>query len=80
MDWSHYIDKDTRQSNKIYDDAYTSSWAIQDGKFVSNEIAPSREKARIVECINSNKYNITQTLAETYEVFCYYEFKCAANG
>lgn len=80
MDWSHYIDKDTRQSDKIYDDAYTSSWAIQDGKFVSNEIAPSREKARIVECINSNKYNITQTLAETYEVFCYYEFKCAANG
>jgi hypothetical protein len=31
MDWSHYADKDMRESNKIYDDAYTSSWKVING-------------------------------------------------
>jgi hypothetical protein len=39
-----------------------------------------KEKARYIECANSNKYNITQTLAETFEVFCTYEYSCGPDG
>jgi hypothetical protein len=81
MDWKNYLDAVERENTKIYDDAYTSSWTIDKyNNFISQEITSSREKARIINCVNSNKYNITQTLAETYEVFCNYEYTCTANG
>ena len=80
MDWSHYADKDMRESNKIYDDAYTSSWKVINGQLTALETTKCQEKARPMDCINSNKYNITQSLAETYEVFCHYEYKCSSNG
>lgn len=80
MDWTNYVDAEEREPNKIYEDAYVSAWNIQSGKLVPKQITPTKEKERTVDCYESNKYNITQTLAETYEVFCEYEYKCSDNG
>lgn len=86
MDWSNYTAAN-RASNKIYEDSYVSSWALknEDNAAVETTLEPAGfeeglEKARPIECANSNKYNITQTLAETFGVFCVYEYKCDNRG
>ena len=78
MDWSIYTE--SRDSTKIYEDSYISSWAVENDELIAAEVTEGIEKARYIDCSNSNKYNITQTLAETYGVFCDYEYKCAENG
>jgi len=81
MDWSHYSDKEERLPNKVYEDAYVNGWNIVEGELVPAGVTPCQEKARYINTEeNSNKYNITQTLAETFGVFCIYEYKCAENG
>ena len=69
-----------RDEDKIYEDPYISNWAVINGSLRPVAVEPFVEKARYVDCKNSNKYNITQTLAETFEVFCTYEYKCNAGG
>ena len=51
-----------------------------DGTLTAASYEPLREKARIINCQNSNKYNITQDIAETFELFCSYEYKCDDRG
>jgi hypothetical protein len=65
MDWSHYTAAN-RASNKIYEDSYVSSWALknEDNPALETTLEPAGfeeglEKARPIECANSNKYNIT---------------------
>lgn len=77
MDYSYY--SENRLSTEVYEDAYVSAW---EG---SKELQPAGiEKARIkqrqIECSNSNKYNITQDIAQTFGVFCRYEYKTDLNG
>ena len=86
MDWSNHTAAN-RASNKIYEDSYVSSWKLknEDNPAVETTLEPvgfeeGLEKARPIECANSNKYNITQTLAETFGVFCVYEYKCDNRG
>lgn len=69
-----------RDEDKIYEDPYVSNWAVINGSLRPIAVEPFVEKARYVDCKNSNKYNITQTLAETFEVFCTYEYKCNSDG
>lgn len=69
-----------RDEDKIYEDPYISDWAVINGSLRPVAVEPFVEKARYVDCKNSNKYNITQTLAETFEVFCTYEYKCNSGG
>ena len=82
MDWRYYADK--RESDKIYDDSYCEDWTISGAgdkaELIPNGYKAATEKARIVTCKNSNKYNITQSIAETFEVFCRYEYKCDERG
>lgn len=81
MDWSNYADKENRLPNKVYADAYVNNWGIENNELVPSSIQACQEKARMIDCSeNGNKYNITQTLAETFGVFCNYEYKCAENG
>lgn len=81
MDWRDYTDKDSRESTKVYEDAFIDAWKEENGELVPTHISKSEEKARYLSSeVNSNKYNITQTIAETFGVFCYYEYKCANNG
>ena len=80
MDWTSFANGKNRKRNVIYEESYTSSWEIQenpsDGK---NYVVPVKEedykeKCRIVETSDSNIYNITQTIAEKFGVFCRYEY------
>ena len=82
MDWSYFSSE--RDSTKVYENSYTGSW-IYDPNISPTELIPNgtvegKEKARYINCVNSNKYNITQTIAETFEVFCRYEYACESNG
>ena len=69
-----------RNSSIIYENPYVSNWDVVNEKLVPVSNVFFKEKARYVECANSNKYNITQTLAEIFEVFCTYEYACEADG
>ena len=85
MDWSHYSDK-TRAANKLYEEDYINGWEVKEGnENVASQLVPTGietqiEKARYIDCRNSNKYNITQSIAEMFEVFCVYEYKCDNHG
>lgn len=82
MDWTNYVDGAKRSSSEVYEDNYVSSWRQDEVSklMVPVETASSEIKARIVECKESNKYNITQDLAEAFEVFCEYEYTCNQKG
>ena len=73
MDWSSY--GGTRDSNKIYEDAYISSWDQDTTTITPRAIEGLREKWRPVEISDSNYYNATQTIAEQFGVFCRYEYE-----
>ena len=61
----------TRRNDKIYEDAYVSSWTENlDPKTIQCVL----EKRRLVDSNESNIYNLTQTIAETFNVFCRYEY------
>ena len=85
MDWS-CIDGiigerggNVRQPNRIYEEEYTTSWEEQSGQLVPTGMEPFKEKARIVEIDKSNIYNATQTLAETFGVYCKYKYHYDSN-
>lgn len=69
-----------RDESIIYENPYVENWDIINNKLSPIQVTNFREKARYVDCYNSNKYNITQTLAETFEVYCTYEYACDPNG
>ena len=77
MDWSDY--DGNRANNKVYEDAYVSSWHLGDKELVAAALEKSREKARIVSVSNSNVYNATQTIAETFGIYCRYEYSYDEN-
>lgn len=89
MDWSGYdgITNNTlrtendRQPNKIYEDEYVSSWETSSDE---KTVVPTgwekfTEKARIIDVEKSNRYNITQDIAEAFGVFCKYEYEYDDN-
>lgn len=77
MDWSDY--DGNRANDKVYEDAYVSSWHLGDKELVATALEKSREKARIVSVSNSNVYNATQTIAETFGIYCRYEYSYDEN-
>ena len=80
MDWSCYDANINRESNKIYEDEYIGSWKDDgSGNPIPNEIITLQEKARPVEIEKSNRYNITQTLAEIFGVYCRYKYEYDEN-
>jgi len=74
MDWSSYSQALSRDSHKVYEEEYTSSWDIENNTLIPRKNDAFREKMRNVEIEESNIYNITQTIAETFGVFCRYEY------
>lgn len=77
-----------RDSSKIYEEEYISSWDFKTKTIdignnqsitINEKVVPSaeeayKEKERIVDFSESNKYNLTQSLAEAFSVFCKYEY------
>lgn len=77
---TEYYESD-RVAGKVYDEEYVNNWNVgSDGTLTAASYEPLREKARIISCKDSNKYNITQTIAETFELFCRYEYSCDERG
>lgn len=78
--WSYEIamnhEGDTRKaSNKIYQKDSIVSWEQdQSGQVKPIYNQQPVEKARFMEIAQSNKYNITQDIAQTFQVFCRYQF------
>ena len=69
-----------RQPNKVYEEDFIDSWDLVDNKLEPMHVTYAREKARVsVDIKESNIYNITQTLAETFGVFCRYEYQYNQN-
>ena len=73
MNWASFEDGSTvnRASDIVYEEAFTSSWA---DSLTPLAVEAYREKARAVEASNSNLYNITQSIAEKFGVFCRYHY------
>lgn len=61
-----------RSSHKIYEEPYPMAWDPE--TLQPKQMQELEEKRRVVEIEHSNLYNITQTIAETYQVFCRYEY------
>lgn len=78
MDWSAFstlYTSELKQSDVLYEDEYISSWQLdENGKMAPRDIQATREKCRIIDVSASNIYNITQTIAEQFGVFCRYEY------
>ena len=71
-----------RLSNKVYEDDFVDSWELdkQTEQIIPKHITGSREKARVsLDIHDSNIYNITQTLAQTFGVFCKYVYQHDEN-
>lgn len=85
MDWTAYSnikngnEWSTRESNKVYEDEYIGSWKIVNNSYAPSEVVYTKEKERMVDLEESNIYNLTQDLAETFGVFCRYEYIYDAN-
>lgn len=79
MDWSSYSSQRLRRADTVYEDEYVSSWQIQDGSLTPKYTEGFREKQRPIDVSESNLYNITQTIAEQFGVFCRYEYEYDDN-
>lgn len=76
MDWSDTSVAEDRSPQRVYDEEYVASWDLDQNK---GEIYPTRiekfkEKSRSIESEQSNIYNITQTIAEKFGVYCKYVY------
>ena len=68
MDWSEYFNYpgSARSNHKIYEDN-------DDYQFDNGEVTYA-EKARMIDLEESNVYNLTQNIAERFEVYCKYKY------
>ena len=90
MDWSLYDGITTgdrssaRQANKVYREPYISSWKVEKDQ---NKLSPASsitdfnelEKRAIVNGSESNRYNLLQTIAEAFQVFCKFKYEYDDN-
>jgi hypothetical protein len=71
MNWNSFDNTISRDTTKVYEEPYTSSW---ENNLTPKAIENYKEKARGVEVEKSNLYNITQSIAEKFEIFCRYQY------
>lgn len=74
MDWSSHSYASQRRIDQVYEDEYVSSWDLQNGKLTTKSIEGMRIRWATIDVKESNIYNITQTIAENFGVFCRYEY------
>jgi len=81
MNWDSFAKDEgqARKSDIIYEEPYTSSWKLANGILVPDIIESYKEKERLVDLEESNHYNLTQNLAETFGVFCTYRYLYNSN-
>ena len=84
MDWTHYFNYPGwgHSKHKIYEDSpeYEEQFSAETNKDIvgakvyREDGVVYKEKARLVDLEESNIYNLTQDIAEIFEVFCRYEY------
>ena len=83
MDWSSFstqVSSQKKLSDVLYEDEYVTAWELNsDDKLLPRAIQNTRQKCRIIEEKESNIYNLTQTIAEQFGVFCRYEYEYNEN-
>lgn len=78
--WSYRIEMDysdidpRRDRGKVYENDDVVSWSDSGGTVTPLYNAEPIEKQRFITVSESNRYNITQDIAEIFEVFVRYEF------
>jgi len=75
MDWSLY--DPTWNTSKVYKEPYVSSWKIKDNILIPEESVFKEnqlEKVQPLEEKESNRYNLLQKIAETFQVYCKYKY------
>lgn len=70
------VHEQTVNSNKIYEEGYPVDWTTER---VPMRYVETREMTRLVDINESNLYNITQDLAEKFNVFCRYQYLYDSN-
>lgn len=81
MNWSDFIvgndNIEGLNSTKIYEEAYNENWEVDNNLIVpaANSLIGTKEKLRMVTANDSNRYNLTQTIAETFGVYCRYIYE-----
>lgn len=65
-----------RRYDTIYEEPYVSSWEIKEQNQLLTPAYTEElhEKLRLLDETESNIYNLTQTIAETFGVFCKYKY------
>lgn len=63
-----------RRRDRVYEDSFVSAWGYNEGKLTPKTITEEREKYRLVEASESNRYNLSQTIAEIFQVYCKYKY------
>lgn len=71
MSWPGYTD---RSATICYEEPAPTYWALESGQLQPKNYESLVEKERFIDVSDSNKYNISQTIAETFEVFVRYEY------
>lgn len=77
MNWtSSASGREQRANDRVYENSFTSAWStnLTGTTLIPAKIEECREKARPISVENSNLYNITQTIAETFGIYCKYKY------
>ena len=75
MTWGDYCG--SRSATKIYEDNYVSSWSYDSTNdiYVPQNVITDKEKERLIDIEESNRYNIIQEIAEKFGVFVRFEYQ-----
>ena len=68
-----------RLNTKIYEDEYVSSWTNNGDSLTPSKTEAKKEKYRLLDEKESNIYNLSQAIAETFGVYCRYEYHYDEN-
>ena len=65
-----------KRRDVIYEDPYVTSWRISEDEksLLPTSLKEATEKFRMVEGKESNRYNLSQTIAEIFQVYCKYKY------
>ena len=63
-----------RRRDTIYEDEYISNWKVSNDQLIATAKEKFIEKYRMIEASESNRYNLSQTVAEMFQVFCKYKY------
>lgn len=79
MNWDGYLNGENRSSSIIYEEEYLNWKAESNGELVSERVLYKEKWRSALDLKESNIYNLTQSLAELFGVFCRYEYAYDEN-